>query len=463
MSPSDRYAETAKGTVLATPASAAAAEPSSRPSLLGRVLLIRLVVLLIALLAPAVVPPYDTSALYLVHGARGAWDSWVRARLVPLASWDAIHFIRIAEYGYIYEKDFAFLPGYPLLMNAGALLLRPIFSGLMSWKTLLMVSGVLVSNLSFVCAAMVLFALTRQLMPGNVSLAYAATLCFAFLPCSIIMSSIYSESSFCLFTFTGMLLLSRRQYLRAALVWSFAGLIRSNGILYAGFFIYELILRRRPKRLLSRAFNVAQAIFYTGIVWSGFALYQLYGFQLFCAPDAPSRPWCTRTVPLIYSFVQEKYWNNGFLRYYEPGQIGNFTMAMPVAILSAVAIYQYLSADSRRLWSLGYSSITSAASVTGTSSASNAPSSTKNRAGAPLESYDSIFPHIVLWLVMLVYCMTMMHVQVIIRFLSCMPGVFWYVAEWNRTRLMLGKVYVCYFVSFALAGAVLFSAFYPPA
>lgn len=48
----------------------------------------------------------------------------------------------------------------------------------------------------------------------------------------------------------GLVAFYRRQRLRAALLWSLAGLARSNGILMAGFFAYEML------RVLSRPWQV---------------------------------------------------------------------------------------------------------------------------------------------------------------------------------------------------------------
>jgi phosphatidylinositol glycan class V len=33
------------------------------------------------------------------------------------------------------------------------------------------------------------------------------------------------------------------------------------------------------------------------------------------------RPWCSKRVPSAYGYVQDVYWNVGFLRYYEWNQV----------------------------------------------------------------------------------------------------------------------------------------------
>ncbi|CAG8770763.1 5498_t:CDS:1, partial [Dentiscutata heterogama] len=45
------------------------------------------------------------------------------------------------------------------------------------------------------------------------------------------------------------------------------------------------------------------------IVFLGFGAFQLYGFDQFCIYATPIRPWCLQSsVPLLYLYVQEKYW-----------------------------------------------------------------------------------------------------------------------------------------------------------
>lgn len=53
----------------------------------------------------------------------------------------------------------------------------------------------------------------------------------------------YAESPFAALSFTGMLFAARKQYLLAAITWSVSATARSNGILYAGFFFHDLVVR----------------------------------------------------------------------------------------------------------------------------------------------------------------------------------------------------------------------------
>lgn len=58
------------------------------------------------------------------------------------------------------------------------------------------------------------------------------------------MSSIYTESLFAALSFYGMLWFVRGHYLPASLIWGIASAVRSNAIVYAGFFIYNILTGR---------------------------------------------------------------------------------------------------------------------------------------------------------------------------------------------------------------------------
>lgn len=85
--------------------------------------------------------------------------------------------------------------------------------------------------------------LTLNTFRGNETLAYISAIAFSLSPASMFISSFYAESLFALLTFTGMLCITRRQYIKASIVWGIASATRANAVMYAGYIIYELVVR----------------------------------------------------------------------------------------------------------------------------------------------------------------------------------------------------------------------------
>ncbi|CDH57985.1 gpi mannosyltransferase 2 [Lichtheimia corymbifera JMRC:FSU:9682] len=371
---------------------------------------------------------YDSSAEIQL-----APSSWAEHCLVSLLRWDALYFNHIGEHGYIYEQEHAFFPGIPLLAR---MLAKTVLLPLpMREQGRVLLAGVLIANVCFVLAAGMLYRLTSAIQPR---LAFVSAIAFCLSPPAMFMSSMYMESPFALLSFTGMWLYTQNKYLLAALIWCFASAIRSNAIVYAGFFIYDLVLQKRS------LIGMVRAILYSMITMGGFAMVQYYGYYQFCVTG--DRPWCNKTLPLLYSFVQNYYWNNGFLAYYEIKQIPNFLLAMPIILLTTKGLWHYAqSVDGFYTLGLGQ----------------NTPADTKK-----------LLPFLYLWGFLLAYATTCMHVQVIIRFFTSLPPLYWITAQiWmdgfkksaSKQRQWLAQSVLSYYVLYGLVGIVLFAAFLPPA
>ncbi|KAF8952766.1 hypothetical protein BGZ52_003999 [Haplosporangium bisporale] len=142
--------------------------------------------------------------------------------------------------------------------------------------------------------------------------------------------------------------------------------------------------------------------------------------------------------------------NVGFLRYYEIKQIPNFLMAAPMITLSAVGIYSYIMHDTRRALTLGRDSIYA------------------GRKQTPPFMSQAMFPHIVLWAVLLLSNITTMHIQIITRAFSCLPPVYWFAAHQfgdkeYGLRVGYARSVTIFFVMYGLIGVILFANFFPPA
>lgn len=90
--------------------------------------------------------------------------------------------------------------------------------------------------------------LTLTVLPKNKQLAYVSSIAFCLSPPAMFMSSFYTESLFALMSFTGMRWVIQKKYLQSALIWGIASAVRSNAIVYSGFFFYELVWVRLINR-----------------------------------------------------------------------------------------------------------------------------------------------------------------------------------------------------------------------
>ncbi|KAN0009195.1 hypothetical protein ACTFIU_006468 [Dictyostelium citrinum] len=176
--------------------------------------------------------------------------------------WDSIYFIRIAEFGYEHEQNHAFFPLFPLLMNIfGKALNSFSFIHSLSFSDCIIVSGFIISNLSFVLSAVQLLKL-GYIIFNNSEFAFTATLLYCINPAGIFTTAVYTENLFNLMIFSGMVQVFGGDYYLlemngrelgthsmplsrkilcttlASLYFSLATATRSNGILMCGFIIY---------------------------------------------------------------------------------------------------------------------------------------------------------------------------------------------------------------------------------
>ena len=166
----------------------------------------------------------------------------------PLVAWDAQWYLHIAEHGYhqqaiqpggpVGHHDFAFFPGWPLLI------------WLVSLGGLLPMAGtaIALSNVLFVMAALAFYRVFAERFDERVAL--GAVLLLAFNPAAYVFSMGYSESLFVLLLAVFFLFETR---LPAPLAAGFAMLTRVSGLAIGASQAVMLVIRRdaRPIRILS--------------------------------------------------------------------------------------------------------------------------------------------------------------------------------------------------------------------
>ncbi|XP_057196189.1 palmitoyltransferase ZDHHC18-A [Triplophysa rosa] len=389
--------------------------------------------------ADAFSPPRTETPLLL--------DPTIETLLGGLSRWDAEHFLFIAERGYLYEHNFAFFPLFPVILRLLADIVLWGLSGLLSMHGRLLVAVAIGNSILFVLSAVALYKLSRLVLQDR-KLALIAVLMYCLTPANVFMVAGYSETLFAGLTFEGLCLLEKGFTFGSCLLLGFATGARANGLVNAGFLLYLTLQRRlahtRPlskgaiesSRWCHYAWALARFLltgaFYSAVIALPFCLFQFYGYQTFChptfthkqvpplllnlaeekgyrVPDAlsPTPIWCQWRIPLLYSYIQDVYWDVGFLRYFHLKQIPNFILALPIATLGLVASYTYIKATPVFCMYLGLGD--------------------KGKHTKTHGFYNPrVFVYVVHSSVLLLFGVFCMHVQVLTRFLaSSSPVIFW--------------------------------------
>lgn len=387
-----------------------------------------------------------------------------------LRRWDAIHFLHIARFGYIYETSLAFFPGYPL----GCI--RPLaylFSQILAEPTAYLSSSIAINFLLGFANVFLLFRLALK-YNFNRHQALWTSILYMINPASVFFIAPYSESSFLFTQLLGHYYLKSNQIFFSSLCFALGGSIRSNGIVSAGFIIYHYL------KQIYRTKRVIFPIHYLILCLSPFAFVQYYQYNQFCFEQSLpsdlkiygfnehlpmpltnfSSEWCRKSLPMSYQYVQKTYWNVGFMQYWTWKQIPNFLLALPVFIL----IYQYLrlwfQLIKKDLWKEKLHYLFTE----------------KQSREKILWLIDRDFlPHIIYTIFLSLFAMFFMHVQVATRFLfSSGPLLYWIsmdrMKQYNIDNAGLPRIFYLlknekflfyYYFTYVIMGLILFTNFLP--
>lgn len=415
-------------------------------------------------------------------------DTIVEMLLGGFRRWDSEYFLHISEHGYTYENSLAFFPLYPLcikLLRFGLINVTPF----LSVRALSLLIGVTLNVIFFAKAANTLYELGRKVLRDQRK-AEIATVLFCFNPASIFFTAPYSESLYSWLSFS--LMLKCFEDINSVLIivpLSLSILCRSNGLINIGFFVYFGFKKMfNQSSVLSFITVLLKVISILIIIAFHFGLMQVYNYYLFCLKKSFSfpeiikdfaiknalvlagnrtsdsvSPWCSSNLPISYSYIQEHYWNVGFLRYYELKQIPNFLLALPIVLIIAINSLKYFRRNQAFCWRLGIFNLK--------------PSIMRSVQVAD----QNQFVFIVHAVVMTLFCVLFVHVQVTTRMLSSSnPMLYFFCANYFMTSVgekknddddkqseinmfdikrlsFLQKTIIYYFLGYYAVGTVMFS------
>jgi hypothetical protein len=140
------------------------------------------------------------------------------AVVAPLARWDSVWYVRIAEHWYAHVRErMAFFPLYPGLMHV------------LGWVTRSdLVAGVLISVVSLAVALFLLERLVR--MDFGEEVATTTVLLVAFCPVSFFLSAVYTESLFLALSVGAIYAARRERWLLCGALGFLAAISRNGGI-----------------------------------------------------------------------------------------------------------------------------------------------------------------------------------------------------------------------------------------
>lgn len=143
-------------------------------------------------------------------------------------NFDGVHYIRIAQQAYSNQHTQAFFPAYPLVVRAVKEVINIIP---MDERAPVILSALLVSNVSFFFGLVIFFKLTSKVYDRKIAL--WSTIFMLVFPTSFYFGAAYTEGIFFLMIISSFYLLEKKKILAASIIGSFASATRLIGIFMA--------------------------------------------------------------------------------------------------------------------------------------------------------------------------------------------------------------------------------------
>lgn len=319
-----------------------------------------------------------------------------------LLRWDAIYFYEITKVGYTKEHLTAFFPLFPFCIK--------YISNM--FQTDLLITGIIFNNIVFICNTILLYKIT--LSKYNQEIANSTIMFFMLNPCSIIMTTLYTEPIYTFLFLLGFYFLEKKNYNIATILFSLTSLTRSNGILNC-IFLLDI------NNIIISFIRIIHVIL-------PFLLYQIYCYNVLNLKE----------LILPYSYIQSKYWEHGFVKFYTYSKnIPNIIIGMPFIIFSLYSLLKLIKIKCNRQ---------------------------KHKFEYFLDKKN--YNVIVLWVLLFVQtllCIFFIHMQMFFRFVCYNPLFYWFLSCYYFENGRFFRLLMFGYIFYGIAYAILFGAYYPPA
>lgn len=353
-----------------------------------------------------------------------------------LLRWDAIYFHEIMKNGYSREHLIAFFPAYPFLVS--------YISGIIGLSHLN--TGILISNFLFLLTSLILYKLSLRRYGKEI--AYSTVLFFILNPSSIIHSTLYSESLYNFLFICGFYLIDHNYKFSSIIFFSLSTITRSNGILNA----LLLIDRKRP----------IQSFIYIFQILLPFILFQVHCHTILTLEKHENHINIAtlkylknlitlknlktiftlktlknlKNISIPYQHIQTKYWNQGFLTFYTYNNIPNIIIGLPFIIFITYCLISFVYSKLKQ--------------------------KSKQNYFTNIYNQNTVVLFLLLCIQVLM-CLFFIHMQIIFRFVSYNPLVYWFMA-FMYEKIGVGFGCVCFgYFFYGVVYAVLFGSYFPPA
>lgn len=351
----------------------------------------RILILCGCVVADALIP--DHRATDVQH-----FDSNVSWWLKAFTKWDSAHFLTIAKDGYTHDKSTAFMPFFPLCIRMGKTLLEFLVIPTTYCKDddLYILSALIINSLAFAMTSVILKHLSTKWgydQDRRLRNIFFLHICN---PANIFFTTCYSESLFSLFSWTGMLLNTYDVSIWSVIPYTIASSVRSNGILNATLMFMKLlhvvmvylqpsittdqdidskVVQRKSRSNIKRLSSIIISNVIALAIMMPSVIIDLINISRFCNANNDAigrynshcRSVATENSIIIfdiisvsdyfqyihindgqsyYGYIQSKYWDVGFLKYYVIKQLPNFLLTIPMLV-----VLSWLNAEWKRVLS----------------------------------------------------------------------------------------------------------------